>query len=215
MERLPRYAFAIATALIVVSFVWAFLAYGQTVDMAQAFTRFTARVSLTIFVFVFTASALHCFFRSAFTAALLKNRRQLGLTFAYSHTVHLVAIITYLTMIHRTPSATAFIFGGLAYLLMYLMAFTSNDAAVRKLGAKNWKRLHKVGIFWLWFIFFATYLQRLTPSPASDTRPGGTRTEFVIGFIIILAILAIRSAAAVTAKANRRMPAPAENEPLS
>ena len=215
MDRLPRYAFSIVTTLIIVALVWAFVSYGQTVEAAQAFTRFTARISLTVFVFVFTASALHRFFRSDFTAALLKNRRQLGLAFAYSHTVHLVAIITYLTMIHRTPSPTAFIFGGLAYLLLYLMALTSNDAAVRKLGAKNWKRLHTVGIFWLWFIFFTTYLMRLTPSAAANPRPGGTRTEFIVGLLIIVAIMALRIAAAVAVKTSRKLPSAAENEALS
>src|SRR5262249_39621611 len=215
MDRLPRHAFTVVTALVILSLVWAFFSYGQTVEAAQALVRFTARISLTVFVFVFTASALHRFFRSNFTAALLKNRRRLGLSFAYAHTVHLLAIVVFLALIHTKPPTISLIFGGFAYLLMYLMALTSNDASVKKMGVKNWKRLHKVGIFWLWFIFFATYLKRLTPNAASDSRPGGTRTEFIIGLTIILGIMALRIAATIAAKASQKVPSAAENEALS
>lgn len=38
---------------------------------------------------------------------------------------------------------TYLIFGGLAFLILFAMAVTSNDFSVRKLGGKNWKRLHR------------------------------------------------------------------------
>lgn len=214
-NRLTRYPFQIVTVLIIASLVWAIFAYGQTVEASQAMVRFTARISLFIFVLIFSASSLHKLFRSEFTAALLKNRRQFGLSFAYSHTVHLFTIIFFFKLSGNQAPMLTLIFGGLAYLLMYAMAFTSNDWSVRKLGAKNWKLLHKIGVFYLWFIFFITYLRRVLPSPADAPKPGGTKTEFVIGFIIIFALLGLRIAATISAKANRQSKVAAEREAIS
>lgn len=38
---------------------------------------------------------------------------------------------------------TYLIFGGLAFLILLVLAVTSNDWSVRKLGGKGWKRLHR------------------------------------------------------------------------
>jgi sulfoxide reductase heme-binding subunit YedZ len=214
-NRWIRYPFQIVTLIIVVSLVWAIVAYGQTVDAAQAMTRFTARISLLIFSLVFAASALHKLFRSDFTAELLRNRRQWGVSFAFSHTVHLLAIITFFRLSGNPPPLLSVIFGGLGYVLLYACAFTSNDASVKKLGAKNWKRLHKTTVFYLWFIFFLTYLKRLLPDKIDAPKPGGTKIEFVIGFLLLLAILSIRIAAAVSARAGKKSQALTEPEVIS
>lgn len=178
-------------------------------------TRFTARISLFIFALVFTASALHKLFRSASTAELVRNRRSFGISFAFSHTVHLFALATFLRLSGNEAPKLTLIFGGLAYVIIYVMAFTSNDWSVKKLGARNWKMLHKIGIFYIWFIFFVTYLRRLLPSKAGDPRPGGTKTEFTIAFIVILAILCVRIAAAISAKAGKQTNIVIENEVIS
>jgi DMSO/TMAO reductase YedYZ heme-binding membrane subunit len=39
------------------------------------------------------------------------------------------------------------------------MAATSNDASVRRLGAKNWQRLHKTGSYLIWIGLFTSYLR--------------------------------------------------------
>jgi len=40
------------------------------------------------------------------------------------------------------------------------MAETSSRAAMKAMG-RNWKRLHKAGIHYLWFIFAFTYFGRI------------------------------------------------------
>lgn len=210
-----RYPFQLVTILIVVSLLWAMLSYGQTLEAAQAMVRFTARISLFIFALVFSASSLHKLLRSDFTAALLRNRRQFGVSFAFSHTVHLLSILVFFRLSGNQAPKLTLIFGGLAYLLMYAMAFTSNDWSVRKLGAKNWKMLHRTGAFYLWLIFFITYLRRVLPSKVDEPKPGGTKIEFVIAFVIVLAILSLRIAALVSAKAGRRAKVVAEGEAIS
>jgi methionine sulfoxide reductase heme-binding subunit len=202
-NRLLRYPFQIVTLLLIVSLIWAVLAYGQTVEAVQAMVRFTARISLFIFSLVFVASSLHRIFPGDFTAALLKNRRQFGVSFAYSHTLHLLSIIIFFSLSADQPPLLSLIFGGLGYLLIYVMAFTSNNWSVKKLGAKNWKMLHKIGGFYIWSIFFLTYLGRILPGNVDEPKSGGTKTEFVIAFLVVLAILALRIAAAVSAKASQ------------
>lgn len=55
------------------------------------------------------------------------------------------------------PLDLAFYFGALGYLFTGLMALTSNDSAIRRLGPTHWRRLHSTGMSLLWFIFMATY----------------------------------------------------------
>jgi sulfoxide reductase heme-binding subunit YedZ len=214
-KKLLRYPFQIVTFLDMTALVWAMFAYGQSVEAAQAMTRFTARISLFLFALVFSASALHKLLRSEFTAELLRNRRGFGVSFAFSHTVHLLALITFLRLSGNEAPKLTLIFGGLAYLLIYVMAFTSNDWSVKKLGAKNWKILHKIGIMYVWFIFFVTYLRRLLPSKVGEPRPGGTKTEFTVAFIVVLVILCLRIAAAISVRAGKQSKLVTESEGIS
>ena len=78
-----------------------------------------------------------------------------------------------------------FLGGGLAYLSMYIMAFTSNDYAVRKIGFKRWKLIHKLGANYIAFIFAFTYLGRLTKEEFSSV-------EFNLLFSIIIGAFALR-----------------------
>src|SRR5262245_64592629 len=80
-----RHPFHLVTLVSVALLVWAWAGYEQPVDATQAMTRLTARVSAIIFFFVFTASSWHRLSPGEWSASLLKNRRRLGVTFAYSH----------------------------------------------------------------------------------------------------------------------------------
>ena len=123
--------------------------------------RATARTSLVLFLAAYVASSLRALWRSDFSKWLLKNRRYVGLSFAVSHTLHLGAIVTLARVspdFELAPSAL--ILGGIAYVFMYLMALTSNDRAVAALGLANWRRLHRAGMHYNWFIFFQAFGRR-------------------------------------------------------
>jgi DMSO/TMAO reductase YedYZ heme-binding membrane subunit len=122
--------------------------------------RHTGRVSALWFLMVFAVGPLHRQWRSAPGRALLRERRGLGLAFAAAHTVHLGAIFGVLSH-SEAPDLVALAGGGLAYLLMFAMAATSNDAALRWLGARTWRGLHATGVYYPWFIFFTSYLGNL------------------------------------------------------
>ncbi|MEQ1499039.1 MAG: hypothetical protein ABL914_10295 [Novosphingobium sp.] len=148
--------------------------------------RWTARIGLPIFLLTYAASALGRIWPGEITRTIWRNRRWWGLGFAACHTVHLYALIKALEASGEVRTIGSLIPGGIAYLLIFLMALTSSDAAMRVLG-KNWKRLHTFGIHYVWFIFTAAYAGRLM---TAKTRP-----EAIYGVSLCLLALAIRIAA--------------------
>jgi len=72
----------------------------------------------------------------------------------------LAALITAIEVSGEGKGTVTYVFGGAAYAILYVMAFTSNTAAMKAMGAW-WKRVHRVGIHYLWFIFFQSYAGRM------------------------------------------------------
>ena len=125
----------------------------------QLAARYTARFAFPIFLTVFAASAWNRLAPGRVSRFLVRNRRALGLAFATAHTVHLVALVAYNVVAGTRPDAVTIAAGGGAYLLIFAMVATSNDASVRRLG-RNWLRLHKLGVYWIWFVFTFSYAGR-------------------------------------------------------
>jgi DMSO/TMAO reductase YedYZ heme-binding membrane subunit len=144
------------------------LALGPDAEGLRQIIRATARSSLVLFLLAFTASAAARRWPSAFTSWQLANRRQIGLGFALSHTVHAAAIAGFA---HANPAgfmaATSpgnFVSGGLAYVFIVLMAATSFSAAARWLGHQRWRVLHLAGQYFLWISFVITLGKRIPMS---------------------------------------------------
>lgn len=148
--------------------------------------RWTARIGLPIFLLTYLASSLGRLWPGAFTRSIWQARRWWGLGFAACHTVHLYALVQAVQASSEVRTIGSLIPGGTAYLVMYLMALTSNDAAMRALG-RNWKRLHSFGIHYLWLIFTLAYAKRL-----ADPL---TRPEAIYGVTLCLLALGLRLAA--------------------
>jgi DMSO/TMAO reductase YedYZ heme-binding membrane subunit len=206
-DTILRYPFHLVTLVTIALLVWVWTGHQQTVEVAQAMTRLTARVSAIIFLFIFSASSWHRLSSGEWSASLLKNRRRLGVTFAYSHTIHLFCFVAFFWLADRRPSLSTMIIGGGAYLTMYAMALTSNDSSVKKLGAKNWKRLHKFGVYYLWLVFFLTYLTRFL-------KAGDSMMVDVAGMALFLAMILMRGAATVFAKRRLTYVAPDPPGPI-
>lgn len=159
---------------------------GDPLEQARFAARWTARASFLIFLIAYTASAMAQLFPGPLTRATLRRRRQWGLGFALAHTIHLGALINYLSLSGEGRPLPVLIGGSLGYAFMFAMALTSNNASQRMLG-KWWKRLHMVGIHYIWFIFLFSYSGRI----ASPDR-------MHIGLVftpIVLAALGLRIAA--------------------
>jgi DMSO/TMAO reductase YedYZ heme-binding membrane subunit len=135
-------------------------AYPDGTDGWLHAARYTARFAFLVFVPVFVARPWHQLWPSAASRWALKNRRALGISFAIAHFIHLYALTRFRVATAEAPDLATLVVGGGAYVMLTAMVATSNDAAVRALGARNWKRLHTVGIYWLWFVFFQSYAKR-------------------------------------------------------
>lgn len=122
-------------------------------------TRLTARWSAFWFLAAFAARPLFEMFGGIWRE-VLRQRRYIGLGSALAHTIHGACFTWLLLATDETRPPIVFIVGGAGYLLMWAMAATSSDAAMRALG-RNWRRLHTTGMWWLWFVFTASYAGRI------------------------------------------------------
>jgi methionine sulfoxide reductase heme-binding subunit len=185
---------AMAAAVLVVD--------GTGEEGVRALIRATARTSLPLFLAAFLASSLRRLWRRPLTAWLLRNRRQLGLSFAVSHAIHLAAIVALATRFPSsfgTTDAVTRYGGGLGFVMVALLAVTSSDAAVRWLGPARWRALHRIAVWYLFGIFALNY----GPAVFFDPR-------YAPASLAIFAALVIRVAAwrATRARGKSSLPAP-------
>ena len=93
--------------------------------------------------------------------------------------------------------------GGLAYIFISLLALTSNDWSVKKLGPEVWRRLHLIGSYYIWAIFMNSYLGRI-----AREAPPEPRIIFIATAALGFAALGLRIAA-WTKRRRRAAPATA------
>lgn len=169
-------------ALIIVAASAATLGvHGAGEEGARAVLRLTARTSFLLFTTAFAASALARRWPGRTTRWLLANRRQIGVSFAVSHLVHLCAIVALSRYTPIFTDATVAI-AVLGYVAIAAMAATSFDRTAAWLGPRRWRRLHLTAGWFIWFVFVASYLPRtILESPAY--------APFVL---VLLAVLGLR-----------------------
>jgi hypothetical protein len=159
----------LVTCLIVVGLLFNFGLAGWNAPAITHAIDATGRSSLILFAIAFTASSVESLWPSSLSRWTLRNRRWIGLSFASSHFIHLGLIIS-MTVFFPDPfvrdqSMAQWVFGGLAYGFVLLMALTSTDQAQRWMGMKTWKRLHFVGSHWIWVLFLLTYVKHVKEGP--------------------------------------------------
>ena len=130
--------------------------------------RYTARLSFFLFLAAYLAGPLYDLAPAPITLWLRQHRRNAGISFGLAHTIHLGALIAFLIISGEPVDAATVIVGGGAYLAMFAMLATSNDAAIRRMGQTNWRRLHKFGAHYLAFVFVFTYTSSLA---GADPKP--------------------------------------------
>ena len=153
--------------------------------------RHTARISFAYFLLSFSASSLHYFFSNTLTKFIRHQRRYIGLSFALAHTIHLVALTSFFIVMEENPGIATLIGGGLGYVLVYAMALTSNDNAVKKLGLKRWKQIHWFGANYIAVIFAFTYVGKLLNGQLNGSDYDYLTFSLIVGTIFIVFILRI------------------------
>ena len=124
-------------------------------------TRYSAHLAFAFLLLAFSASTLKALITNAQTRGLVRYRRQLGLGFATAHTFHLVALLLFLSNLEGYSVDASVAVAGFGYVVTALLALTSNDYSVRRLGPAKWKQLHTVGISILMLYFFVAFSGRL------------------------------------------------------
>ena len=153
-----------STALVSVSMILAtFMFYGINEHAVRLTLRETARLSFAIFLVVFITSSFHKLYRNSLSKWLLTNRRYLGIAFGVSHLIHL-GLILLLMFGYSSASPLdiadtgSLIVGGIGYFLVFIMLLTSNNPAVKRLGYKRWKRIHTLGMYYLFITFLISFV---------------------------------------------------------
>lgn len=150
--------------------------------------RITARTSLVLFALAFSAQAMLTLWPSTLTRWQRRNRRQLGLAFAVSHTIHAAAIMAFATLdpqgFHEHAMPGTLVSGGIAYAFIVAMAATSFDRTAAWIGPAAWRTLHWLGGYYLWVSFIVTNGKRIGQSPL-----------YALPVVLMLAILLLRIAA--------------------
>ena len=124
-------------------------------------TRYSAHLAFVFLLLAFSASTLKAVANNPQTRGLVRYRRQLGLGFASAHTFHLVALILFLSNLEGYSVDASLAVAGFGYVVTALLAVTSNDYSIKRLGPANWKQLHSVGISILMLYFFVAFSGRL------------------------------------------------------
>ncbi len=147
--------FGLLSVVATAAFVATISAFGTEEAGIRALVRTTARISFAIFVPVYLASPLRRLWPNAATRWVLRNRRYLGVSFAWAHGLHLLAIgmLVVLQGDAFESNLATIVFGGITYVLMFGMAATSFDRSARWLGPKRWYLLHRSGIHMIWLLF--------------------------------------------------------------
>lgn len=149
----------IATLVVGCLSIILFITNGKDEQALRIVIRVTAQIAVLLFSLTFITSGLHHIFNSAFTKKLMRYRPNLGLIFGVSHFIHLITLIYLQYAFHPVFSiakSTSLLAGGVAYLFVLLMMITSFEKEEPK--SRIWVIIHTVGSYWIWVIFFNSYL---------------------------------------------------------
>jgi len=129
--------------------------FNDPVDTYGYGLRVTARITFAFFMLAYVARPVQQLFGVG--SWLVRHRRYLGLAAAFSHTVHFGYIVLWANASGEEIALVTLIFGGGAFVFLWLMALTSNDLSVRRLGLW-WKRGHRFGMHYVWIVFVYTFM---------------------------------------------------------
>jgi DMSO/TMAO reductase YedYZ heme-binding membrane subunit len=83
----------------------------------------------------------------------------------------------------RTPDSL--IIGTLVYLMIFAMALTSTNNAVAKMGLVKWKRLHRIGVHSIAFVFVLIYLVKLVEGQPQGGASDAAMLTLLYGILLV------------------------------
>ncbi|ANI60906.1 ferric reductase-like transmembrane domain-containing protein [Pseudomonas sp. GR 6-02] len=202
MTQVPRYhgwsLFGLLAMLVLLMTGLILLLNPDLVEATRSAIRATARTSFALFLAAFTASALAVLVPSPFSHSLVRERRFIGLAFAFSHLVHAILIYSYGQLNPEFwPGRTTVgnIPGSVGYLFILLMALTSFKTTARLIGPKVWKALHTCGMWVIAAVFAFSNFKRIPLS-----------AWYVLPFGLMFSAIVIRLLGTIAQKYKRSLP---------
>lgn len=131
-------------------------------ENVSAMIQFSVRCSVPLMYVAFAASSLQEVFPSLFSRWLLRNRKMVGLSFATAMTWQLLFIL-WLVGIHTQHYVDEVyllsdaIEGVVGYTFLFAMVLTSFKFGRSRLSNKQWKLLHRSGIYYIWAYAWSVY----------------------------------------------------------
>lgn len=169
--------------------------YGATLESLQAVTRFSGRASLLIFSLIF----------------LFQNHKHLNvksilsekyfLIFAIAHGIHLIQLLSFVYLSGNPLIPIRLAGGFLAYVLIFMMPYAQSMFERNKLSLKTFSSLTLIYLYYVWFIFFMSYLPRVR---GTLTNVGGSYSEFVVLLAWVSVLMGIKLQSLLMAKVSSR-----------
>jgi hypothetical protein len=150
-------SFAVALAIVI-----AFRLGAGAGERVSGALRATARWSFILFWLATVGRALAALFGERFEA-LAAHARDLGLSYASAHLVHLglVVWVYFYAIVHGTqaPSRNTLIFFGIGVFWTYLIALLSVRPLAAKLSARTCRILRTTGVEYIALAFFVDFFK--------------------------------------------------------
>jgi methionine sulfoxide reductase heme-binding subunit len=189
---------ALISAMLVVMTIGVAAVRTFDTDGIRMAVRYTARSSLVLFCLAFSARAMLTLFPSIWSRWQFRNRRYLGLSFAISHAMHAVAIVAFAATapvaFAGATSVASYVFGGIGYAFIALMAATSFDRTAAAVGPRAWRALHLTGGYYLLVQFMISFGKRIPDMPLY----GLFLIPLIVVFVLRMVAMSRRPSGALT-----------------
>jgi DMSO/TMAO reductase YedYZ heme-binding membrane subunit len=123
---------------------------------------FSVRLAVPFIFLVVAISSVQTLFPGPFSMWLLRNRKYIGMCFAVVMAWQGLFIFIMSYFFREYYFADVYFFrdeleGSIGYIFLPAMVVTSFEFGRKHLSPKQWKLLHKSGIYFLWAYAFSTY----------------------------------------------------------
>ena len=134
----------------------------STAPGVSSMIGFSVRLAVPFIYLVVAASSVHILFPGTFTKWWLRNRKYIGMCFAVAMSWQglFIFIMSYFFRDYYFENVYLFrdeLEGSIGYIFLPAMVVTSFHFGRKHLSSKQWKLLHKSGIYFLWAYPFSTY----------------------------------------------------------
>lgn len=179
MNKIKKLIFLGLLFEIIVLVISFFEAEGSLTHFFQAAARLSGRVSLLFFAILLIFSTIN----QGFEKETLYKKYILARNFAILHIIHWFLLATAVKLSGFELAIPRVLGGALAYLMVVLLPFILKGKIFTKISLKWTMHIY---LTYVWFIFFMTYITRVTGKATNIT---GSMASYWVLILITLALM--------------------------